>query len=441
MATANIGLKFGTDGVPELQQIATLLKEINTLSKNPINVNVKSEEVKQITKEEKEQLKIQQEKASTIRRIKDYIAEENELYKQGKKTNTDMMSMYQAQISKLESIGAKRKDILSIETKAMEMERGKLTLLQQQEIAINKSKQSKSSMGNFNSPYSSLMFGGFVAGLFGTGMSEILKLEEAVYNLGVVAEKTNEDINDLYMGFVNLSKEIPLTAVELVKATDEIVRVGFNLSDAMAIAESGARLAVASGDSIQGVTDSLAKVLVSLEMFGKSEDEVTAITNQMQSVILKTPLSTQTLSEGMRHASSAMAVFIQNSTRVGDDLNAYKDRVLQTTLALEGAFARLGRSGSQSGLHIRELYTKIIAMDKSASAMFNKNTLGLYYDEASKAINKTGQGMQITSQYLASLAEKDLPMAVELLSKLYKNGEITTTTLKKMMTERFISIA
>ena len=72
--------------------------------------------------------------------------------------------------------------------------------------------------------------------------------------------------------------------------------------------------------------------------------------------------------------------------------------------------------------------------------MFNSNTLGLYYDEASRTMNKTGEGMKITSDYLTSLAEKDLPMAIELLSKLYKSGEVTTATIKKMMTERGMKV-
>ena len=86
----------------------------------------------------------------------------------------------------------------------------------------------------------------------------------------------------------------------------------------------------------------------------------------------------------------------------------------------------------QSGLHVRELFTKIIAMDKSAKAMFNENTLGLYFDEASKTINKTGEGAKLTSEYFMSLAEKDMPKALELLSKLYSSGTITTQTLKKI---------
>ena len=75
-------------------------------------------------------------------------------------------------------------------------------------------------------------------------------------------------------------------------------------------------------------------------------------------------------------------------------------------------------------------------MDKSAKAMFDENTLGLYFDEASKTINKTGEGAKLTSEYFMSLAEKDMPKALELLSKLYSSGTITTQTLKKMMTER-----
>ena len=82
---------------------------------------------------------------------------------------------------------------------------------------------------------------------------------------------------------------------------------------------------------------------MALDLVKVSEEEVTRITDEMQSVLLKTPLSTQSLSEGMRHASSAMAVFTQNSQRTGDDLENYKKEILTTTLALEGSFSRLGK--------------------------------------------------------------------------------------------------
>jgi hypothetical protein len=74
----------------------------------------------------------------------------------------------------------------------------------------------------------------------------------------------------------------------------------------------------------------------------------------------------------------------------------------------------------------------MLALDKAAKTMFNVNTLGLYFDSANKTINKTGQGMEITADYLSSLSEEDLPKAIELLSKLYKSGEVTTSTLKKI---------
>ena len=64
--------------------------------------------------------------------------------------------------------------------------------------------------------------------------------------------------------------------------------------------------------------------------------------------------------------------------------------------------------------------------------MLNQNTLGLYFDEATRSINRAGQGSKISADYITSLAEQDLPKALELLSKLYINGEVTGATLKKI---------
>ena len=43
ISTVNIGLKFGAEGVPTLEKIETMLKNIKTNSKEPINLKVTSE--------------------------------------------------------------------------------------------------------------------------------------------------------------------------------------------------------------------------------------------------------------------------------------------------------------------------------------------------------------------------------------------------------------
>lgn len=407
MATANIALNFSAEkGLPTLDSVLTKLQQIKTMSQEKINISIATS------------LETTGKSINTIT---------NQLNKMSKVDFDKINSGIKAMRENLEAISKLSFNNLST-----------LSKIKTSTISTQ-TKQDK--IDNFRFPYQDIVYGGIGLSVIKNYFQETLGLEKAVYDLGVVSEKSNSQIKDMYETFLKMSQSMPVGAERLTQNITEIARIGFSLEQAIAIGSAGAKFAIASGDKIEGVTDSLGKVILALDLMNVSEQEVTKITDQMQSVLLKTPLSTQTLSEGMRHASSAMAVFTQNSTRIGEDLENYKKEVLTTTLSLEGAFSRIGRTGSQSGLHIREMYTKLIAMDKAAKAMFNENTLGLYFDEVTKSVNRAGIGTKISSESLTSLAEQDLPKAIELLSKLYIKGEVTSATLKKMFTERLQYVA
>ena len=64
-------------------------------------------------------------------------------------------------------------------------------------------------------------------------------------------------------------------------------------------------------------------------------------------------------------------------------------------------------------------------MEKTASKMFNTQM---------KVNNVMRDGQIVTSDYLSTLAQQDLPKAVELLSELYTKGQLSIQTLTKMFT-------
>jgi hypothetical protein len=389
MATANIALNF-TSKTPTLDEVLVALKEIKKIASEKINIKINATETAKATKQTTEELK---EQAKILKDVKDNVVIAEKAYQRQAITNRQLQKEYGNAINMLREMGSQEKLIETYKTKIWVTEKNITTEIQRQQVAsdtlhkkiadnlnnqlnmrqrITKEVTKLSDMDRLHAQASKIntridtqkatgyipqtpqsgigMNGMFDLYLLRQGINVInsafqplVDYEQAIYNLGVVAEKTQPEIKGLFDQFQQLSTEIPVSATSLVKATDEIARVGLVYEDALAVATQGAKLAIASGDKIEGVTNSLAKVLVGLEMFGRTTQEVAKLTDQMHSVLLKTPLSTQTLSEGLRHATSAMAVFIQNSTKSGKTLEDYKDTLLQTTLALEGGFARLGK--------------------------------------------------------------------------------------------------
>jgi len=360
ISTVSIGLKFdASGGIPTLEKIEKMLKSIRSNSKEPINLKVTSE-INQVGTSIKTASKNMAEFRNSIptraenNRLENLtkILKEMSGVSQGLKelgnglnkiTKMDMSS-FQANIKVI------RQELSKISQINLSGLQGLNNLgnLNRNTTRRTTTTRRNTEENNYpNTPYQNIIYGMAGIGIFRNYMQFSLGLEKAIYDLGVVSGESNVKLSQMYTTFLAMSQEMPIGAQRLTENITEIARIGFDLEKAIAIGTAGARFAIASGDKIEGVTDSLAKVLLALDLTKITEDEVTRITDEMQSVLLKTPLSTQALSEGMRHASSAMAVFIQNSQRTGDDLENYKKEILTTTLALEGAFSRIGRTGSK----------------------------------------------------------------------------------------------
>ena len=367
MATANIGLQFTADkGLPTLQQVLQALKDIKTASKEKIDIKVSTnvektgqslttvakglKKLKEANLQEKDIQKIERLnnifKAENSNKMTQFGQSLGEVAKGlSKLANADSeklarnLDMIKSNLNAISKINLSNLDSLK---NIQNVTSGVKSLASQPT-----QKNTTQTVDNFRFPYQDLVMGGIGIRLMQGFFKETLGLEKAIYDLGVVSDASNSQINDLYGTFLKMSQTLPIGAQRLTENITEISRIGFSLEQSLAIGTAGAKFAIASGDKIEGVTDSLGKVILALDLLDVSEQEVTRITDEMQSVLLKTPLSTQTLSEGMRHAASAMAVYTQNSTRIGEDLEKYKKNVLTTTLALEGAFSRIGRTGSK----------------------------------------------------------------------------------------------
>ena len=80
-------------------------------------------------------------------------------------------------------------------------------------------------------------------------------------------------------------------------------------------------------------------------------------------------------------------------------------------------------------------------MEERATKLFNQDTANLYYNEKTKEIKTMTDGLKANSDYvkinadfLSKLSQRDLPLAVDMLSKLTVNGQISQQTLNKIFT-------
>ena len=101
-----------------------------------------------------------------------------------------------------------------------------------------------------------------------------------------------------------------------------------------------------------------------------------------------------------------------------------------------GALANLGRDSTMAGTGIRTLTSKMIGLETTAKAMLDKELIDKAVRVDEKTFKKNKDGIQLTSDMLSQLAMEDLPRAINLLSQLHSEGDISLRTINKMFTTR-----
>lgn len=105
-----------------------------------------------------------------------------------------------------------------------------------------------------------------VVTLLKTGFSEFMKLEDATYNLGVVAQKSEAQIFQLRQTMVNMGQDVPIKITEIAKAMDETMRTGKTYEQSLNLVNEASKLAVASGEDLGDTMGIVNKIMVALKI-------------------------------------------------------------------------------------------------------------------------------------------------------------------------------
>lgn len=173
--------------------------------------------------------------------------------------------------------------------------------------------------------------------------SEFLQLTDATYGVGVAGQMNMKQIDMLNGSFLKLSRTIPATANELANAVNDLIRTGRGYEESRKIIEQVAILSTASGDSLKDTAQVVTKVMVSL---GINSDRVKDTLNTMHSTAIQTASDMKYLSEAYKNVAGTTAVFATSSGLAGKELDDYKQKLLDLTMAGTGSFANLGLSAS-----------------------------------------------------------------------------------------------
>lgn len=175
-------------------------------------------------------------------------------------------------------------------------------------------------------------------------VEQVKDYEEAVFDLGVVGQKSVNEIKELRTEFLNMASTSRFSATELTKATSEIIRVGRSYDEAKQILASSERLATASFEDLGRATDSVVKAMTAFDL---SAESAAHVANSFHNIANTTPLSLQTFDESLRQTAAAFGAIVYFSSKSGTELEEYKKQVLDTTAVLTGLQSVLGKCSAQ----------------------------------------------------------------------------------------------
>ncbi|MGL4211259.1 MAG: phage tail tape measure protein, partial [Cetobacterium somerae] len=261
---------------------------------------------------------------------------------------------------------------------------------------------------------------------------EMLALTDNTYGVGVASQMVTSQINALNDSFLKLSQGTPVSAKELAKATDDLVRTGRTYAEASKMMAEISKLSVASGEPLKETATVATKIMVSL---GIEAERSKQALNALHSVAIQTASSMGGLSESFKQFAGTLGVFASTAEYTGDELDDYKQNILELGLSATGVLNNLGLSAGSAGTKVKILFSKLISLEKSAKSLFNEDMAksNIYVDNLGNLANSL-TGSLLNADRLSELAQKNLPKAIELLSKLQLEGKLGITTLQKMFT-------
>lgn len=263
-------------------------------------------------------------------------------------------------------------------------------------------------------------------------MKDYNKLVETTFNVGIASQMNLKQIEMLNSSFLQLSTTVPSSAQEMASAVDALIRTGRTFDESRKIIEQVAILSTASGDSLKDTSEVVTKVMVSL---GISSEKVRDTLTAMHSTAIQTASDMGYLAEAFKNVAGTASVLVKQSGLSGKELEDYRQKILDVTMASIGSMANLGLSASQAGTKVKNLFGKLTAGEKSARALFN-TAMKLNNIKLDNLMGAGAGGQLFDFEALSDMTKKDLPKALEIMSKMYVEGKLSTQVMQKMFTAR-----
>ena len=254
--------------------------------------------------------------------------------------------------------------------------------------------------------------------------------------LGIVGNLGNQASQNASKNrIIRESNSVGADINEFAEGVREVIKTGKTYEQSMNLVKTAGKVAVASFEDLTTATNILNQRFTALGI-SATDKNLNEFANRLQSALDNTALDLQDVNNAGRQTNTAMNALINSAEEKGiqgRSVEQYTMDVSNLELSLLSTLKQQGKTGEQSGIVLRTLFSKLMSVDGKGKVMLENDFKKMTKDEREKV--GFGSVEEMTDMVLSGEVDK----VIEGLSKMQKQGNLSYATIKKIFTERHAS--
>ena len=222
---------------------------------------------------------------------------------------------------------------------------------------------------------------------------------------------------------------------EFAEGVREVIKTGKSYEQSMNLVSVAGKVAIASFDDLSTATNILNARFTALNL-NASDKNLNDFANRLQSALDNTALDLQDVSNAGKQTNTAMNAIINSAEERGlqnKSVEQYTMDVSNLELALLSTLKQQGKSGEQSGVVLRTLFTKLMSVDGVGKRLLDNDFKKMTKEEREKV------GFSSVEEMTGLVLGGEIEKVIQGLSIMQEQGNLAYSTIKKIFTERHSS--
>ena len=267
--------------------------------------------------------------------------------------------------------------------------------------------------------------------------NEAKEFERNMTSLGVSGGFNSKGaVNSEKSTLMQMTEKTGTNVNEMASSLREVIKTGRGYNQSVELVKNATLLASTSFEDVSTSIDILNSKLLALDMNIDSAS-IKRISNKIYNVLDNTALDLRDIANAGKQTNPILNSMVDSAENKGrlqnKTVDEYKEQLIDVEQSFIGELRQQGKTGEQAGTVIRNLFTKMMSIDGIAGKMLDRDLMKVSEEKLNKAGFKNAKELSDLWQ------SGDIEKALNGLSMLVSEGDITFATIKKMVTERHSS--